>query len=370
MEDKLYWIWLSNIDKVGPIKIKKLLENFETAQGIWYASKEELNTVVGIGPALSNNIMESKLKFSPELEAKKLEKYKVKLVTWQDKCYPKLLKEIYAPPPVLYYQGSLAGLKAPCIAVVGTRNCSEYGKRTAYQLSKKLAQQGISIISGLARGIDTKGHQGALQGGRTYAILGSGLGLDNIYPPENKNLATQIIKQGAVITAYPLGTKAKQHNFPARNRLISGLSLGTLVVEAPNKSGALITANYALKQNREVFAVPSDICRKQSVGSNKLIKSGAKLVSNLKDIIEELRLEKYLVENKSTEMKTKKLKSLNDLTTVQKEIYQLLDTEAQQFEKILAHVKIKSEQLTVALLKLEVAGLAEQLPGKRFRILN
>ncbi|MGM0502546.1 MAG: DNA-processing protein DprA [Bacillota bacterium] len=369
MEDKFYWIWLSKIKGLGPIKLKKLLKHFKTAQEIWRADREELNKVSGIGPVLSSKITNSKLDFSAEAEAKKLKKHNVKLVTWKNKCYPKLLKEIYAPPLVLYYQGSLKGLEEPCLAVVGTRSCTRYGSQVAYKASSNLAQQGFSIISGLARGIDTKSHQGALQTGITYAILGSGL--DNIYPPENKLLAAEIAQKGAVLTAYPVGTKPQKENFPARNRIISGLSLGTLVVEAPNKSGALITANFALEQGREVFAIPGDITKRQSVGTNKLIQVGAKLVQNAEDVTEELALEKLsLNKNRLNEKSFEKTSCSIDLTKQQELVYQLLTTEAQQFEKILIDVKLKSEQLIAILSQLEIIGLVEQLSGKRFRLLN
>jgi len=366
MDYKLYWIWLTKIKGIGPTKVQNLLEEFATARGIWGASREELNKVVGIGSALSSKIIKSKDYFSPSLERNKLKKQGANLVTLQDKCYPKLLKEIYAPPPILYYHGSLDYLQAPCIAVVGTRSCSLYGKRIAQKLSERLAREGFSVISGLARGIDTKAHQGALRTGSTYAVLGSGL--DNIYPPENAKLATKIAQQGAVLTAYPLGQKPARNNFPARNRIISGLSLGTIVVEAPNKSGALITADFAVKQGREVFAIPGDVTREQSVGPHKLIQTGAKLVQSLDDITAELLVEKTSNPQKN-EFKTKTNKG-NNLEDQEKIVYQSLNINAKQFEKILTDVKIEAEQLNSILLQLEIAGLIEQLPGNRFRQIN
>ncbi|MGM0370652.1 MAG: DNA-processing protein DprA [Bacillota bacterium] len=367
MNYKLYWIWLTKIKGIGPIKVKKLLEEFATAQGIWEASREELNNVAGIGSALSSQLIKSKDHFSPSLEKNKLKKQGANLVTLQDKCYPKLLKEIYNPPPILYYQGSLDYLQAPCIAVVGTRNCSRYGEKIAHKLSERLAREGFTVISGLARGIDTKAHQGALRAGATYAVLGSGL--DNIYPPENDKLATKIAQQGAVLTAYPLGQKPARKNFPARNRIISGLSLGTIVVEAPNKSGALITADFAVKQGREVFAIPGDVTKEQSVGPHKLIQTGAKLVQSLDDITAELLVEKTMSAPEKNEFKASNNKE-NDLEDQEKIVYQSLNIRAQQFEKILADVKIKADQLNSILLQLEIAGLIEQLPGNRFRKIN
>nr|WP_275579346.1 DNA-processing protein DprA [Halanaerobacter jeridensis] len=303
----------------------------------------------------------------PAKEKEKLKKAKVKLVTLEDTCYPKLLKEIYAPPPVIYYRGALVKVSRPCLAVVGTRDCTEYGKITAYNLAKKLAEMGFVVVSGLARGIDTKAHQGALQTGMTYAILGSGL--DHIYPPENNHLAEKIAQQGAVITSYQLQTQPQREHFPARNRIISGLSLGTIVIEAPQQSGALITANFSLRQGREVFAIPGNIRKRQSQGTNKLIQSGAKLVQNVDDILEELMLENYLLqdvneEDAEDEIKTKRLNQQ------QKRVYNLLTDEVQQFEKILSNVTMKAKELNSILAQLEIMGLIKQLPGKRICLIN
>ena len=367
MKNKFYWIWLTKIEGVGPLKIKKLLENFKNAQGIWEASREELNSTTGIGPVLSKKIINSKQNFLPKQEQEKLKNSKVKLVSLKDKCYPKLLKEIYVPPPVLYYRGSLINDK-PCLAIVGTRRCSEYGKVIAYNLAKKLAAMGFVVVSGLARGIDTKAHQGALQTGMTYAILGSGF--NHLYPKDNSRLAEKIFHQGAVITAYDLDKQPKRSHFPARNRIISGLSLGTIVIEAPNKSGALITANFALRQGREVFAVPGDIRKNQSVGTNKLIQSGAKLVQDVDDIIEELVLDDYLLNKvKDKESAAKEINEIK-LNQQQKLVYEILTDEVQRFEKILSNVTIKAKELNSILTQLEIMGLIKQLPGKRICLIN
>ena len=366
VDKRLYWIWLSKIKGLGPIKSRELLERFENAQGIWQANKEELNKVPKIGPVLSSQIINSKQKFSPQQEVKKLKKSQVKLVTLKDKCYPKLLKEIYAAPPVLYYRGSLVQCEVPCLAVVGTRSCSEYGKRTAYLLAKKLSSLGFIIVSGLARGIDTRAHQGALQTGLTYAVLGSGF--NHVYPSENSQLAAQIAEQGAVISSYHLDQPPTRGNFPARNRIISGLSLGTIIVEAPTKSGALITANYSLRQGREVFAVPGDINKNSSQGTNDLIKSGAKLVQDVDDVLEELVLDDYLLKRLNKENKTEI--NSNELEQRQNLVYNNLSYQAQQFEKILSNVKMEARELSSILAQLEINGLIQQLPGKRFRLIN
>ena len=364
MDKKLYWIWLTQIKGLGPIKIQNLLGYFKNAQGIWNASQEELNNTPGIGSVLSTEIIETKKNFAPRKEREELKKFSVELVTLEDKCYPKLLKEIYAPPPVLYYRGSLAAVNKPCIAVVGTRSCTQYGKRIAYSLSQELAKEGFVVVSGLARGIDTRAHQGALQRGMTYAILGSGF--KHLYPPENSQLADGIVGQGAVITPYHLRVEPSKSNFPARNRIISGLSLGTIVIEAPNKSGALITANFSLRQGREVFAVPGDINHRQSQGTNKLIQAGAKLVQDIEDIKEELVLDDFSLHRLNKKANTEQQSNEINLNQKQKVVYNLLNNEEQQFEKILSNVKMKAKELNSILSQLEIMGLIKQVSGKRF----
>jgi len=225
---------------------------------------------------------------SPQQAWEKLEKRKIKFVLPSEKAYPFLLKKISVPPRGLYYQGSLFPEMIP-LAVVGTRKISNYGKTVVKKIVQELVNYNFITVSGLAEGVDTIAHQTALKNkGKTIAVLGSGL--DNIYPVSNKKLAQQIIKMGAVISEYPLGTSPHRSNFPCRNRIISGLSRGTLVIEAPVKSGALITANFALEQNREVFAIPGTIFQQNSQGTNKLIQEGAKLVTTINDILKELNI--------------------------------------------------------------------------------
>ncbi|MCK8826327.1 DNA-processing protein DprA [Natroniella acetigena] len=367
MEDKGYWIWLNKIDGFGAQRIKKLLDYFGDAEGIWKADKELLVDVSGIGHSLSQRIIDSKKNFDFKAELKRLHEFEIKVVTLSDKCYPKLLKEIYDPPPILYYKGSIAEINKPCIAVVGSRKCTHYGRKIATKLSQRLAEKGLNVVSGLAYGIDTAAHQGALKSGLTYAILGSGI--DVIYPKENEGLAQKIMKQGAVISSYPLTTKPEGKNFPARNRIISGLCLGTIVVEATKKSGSLITANLALNQGREVFAIPGDITKKQSVGTNQLIQVGAKLVQDLDDVLDELQLSNVnnndIKSNSEDKFDTEIFESLSQY---QQKIYRLLTVNSQQFEHLLSAVELNSAQLNSILLELEVKGLVKQLPGRKFKL--
>ncbi|OCL27074.1 DNA protecting protein DprA [Orenia metallireducens] len=377
MEDKLYWIWLNKVKGLGPIKVKKLLDYFADAKGIWEASIEEITAAEGIGISLGKRIITSKDKFDFEKEYISLNKFGVKVVTLADKCYPKLLKEIYDSPPILYYKGDLSKINRPSLSVVGSRKYTTYGKAIANKLSKRLTELGVSIVSGMARGIDTFAHQGALEGGITYAVLGSGI--DNIYPPENTTLAKRIAEEGAILSPFPLGTRPYAKNFPVRNRIISGLTLGTVVVEATKKSGSLITAEMALEQGREVFAIPGDITREQSKGTNKLIKTGAKLVQNIDDILEELPLLETISSSaeessadlqKDNGLETTNSKLMKELNEKQKIVYNRLSYTPQQFEYLLNTLPLNSAQLNTILLELEIEGIIEQLPGKRFRLAN
>ncbi|PRX33687.1 DNA processing protein [Orenia metallireducens] len=377
MEDKLYWVWLNQIKGLGPIKVKNLLDYFTDAKGVWESNLEEITAIEGIGSSLGNRIITSKGKFDFEKEYISLNKFGVKVVTLVDKCYPKLLKEIYDSPPVLYYKGDLSKINRPSLSIVGSRRYTTYGKAIANKLSKRLTELGVNIVSGMARGIDTFAHQGALEGGITYAILGSGI--DHIYPPENAALAKRIAKEGAILTPFHLGTRPFAKNFPARNRIISGLSLGTIVVEATRKSGSLITADMALEQGREVFAIPGDITKEQSQGTNRLIKSGAKLVQNIDDILEELPLleginsydEEYGINlQKDNSLENRKNKLMKELSEKQKIVYRRLSYTPQQFEYLLNTISLNSAQLNTVLLELEIKGMIEQLPGKRFRLAN
>ncbi|WP_027338678.1 DNA-processing protein DprA [Halonatronum saccharophilum] len=376
MEKKLYWVWLTKVKGLGPLKIRKLLDYFNDAQGVWEAYGEELTNVEGIGPSTAKNIIKSKNTFDFEDEFKLLNKNKVKVVTLSDRCYPKLLKEIYYPPPLLYYRGDIRGIDRPSLAVVGSRRCTTYGKSIAFKVAKRLVDLGVSVVSGMARGIDTAAHKGALKGGATYAILGSGL--DVVYPPENYTLMNEIIDNGAVLSTFPLGTQPHGGNFPIRNRIISGLSLGTLVVEADKKSGSLITANYALDQGREVFAIPGDINKKQSIGTNHLIKSGAKLVQNIDDIREELPLFSLQIGEKrfakgagdTSEEGASFDDRLSVLTEDEVAVYKVLSSKPQQFEYLFNRMNFDTSRLNRVLLDLEIKGFIEQLVGRRFKIVD
>jgi DNA processing protein len=283
-----YWVGFSLIAGIGRVKLTQLENYFGNLEDAWKASPADLKRA-GLDSKPVQTITSWRPKLSLEAEMEKLDRYGVKVLTWHDSDYPSRLKEIYDYPPVLYVRGSLLPEDEWCLAVVGTRRATVYGRQVTEEIVADLAQSKITIVSGLAKGVDSVAHRSALDaGGRSLAVFACGL--DIVYPGENTELARRIIRQGALISEYPLGTKPKPENFPRRNRIMSGLSLGVLIVEADESSGAIITAHLALEQNREVFAIPGSILSPASRGTNHLIQEGAKLVRSYTDILEELNL--------------------------------------------------------------------------------
>lgn len=291
LKENAYWIWLSLIPSLGSIKKQRLLQYFKTPEKILSASKQELLKVEGIGEKIANEILDNNIRKSVKNHITYMEKNNIQFITIQDDEYPQILKEIYDYPISLYVKGNAKILNSKSIAIVGCRDATTYGQNSAKYFGYNLAKEGICVVSGLAKGIDSYAHIGALgasgklnSNGKTIAVLGNGL--DMIYPQENIELANMIIeKGGAIISEYPLGTKPDKMNFPARNRIVSGMSKGVLVVEAKEKSGTLITVDFALEQGRDVFVVPGNINSVHSVGTNRLIKEGARLVNCYQDLI-------------------------------------------------------------------------------------
>ena len=290
MTDIQYFIWLSRLEKIGSIKIQKLLEKFKTVKNIWNATKEELMQIDGIGEELANTILNTKYRENLDKYEAYMKKNNIDIITIYDKYYPEKLKQIYDKPIVLYLKGNKEILNAFSLAIIGCRENSKYGEIATKKLSYELAKKGIVTISGLARGIDSISHSATLQAkGKTIAVIGSGI--DNIYPKENTKLANDIVKNGGVIISeYIVGTKAEKMNFPARNRIISGMSDGVVVIEAKKKSGTMITVDFALEQGKDVFALPGNITSINSEGTNELIKNGAKIITNVQDILEEYNI--------------------------------------------------------------------------------
>jgi DNA processing protein len=289
MSEIKYWLGFNYISGIGPSKIQALLGYYGTLERAWRATESELRDIGFDGRAIQS-FDEARRTFDLDRYAQQVEDSGAKVMTWASPDYPELLREIPAAPPLIFLRGQFEPIDRWAVAVVGTRRLTAYGRQVTHELVSGLVRNGITIVSGLARGIDAVAHRTALdEGGRTIAVMACGI--DKIYPPEHRDMARQIIDgHGVIISDYPLGAEPENTHFPARNRLISGLSLGVLVVEAGEKSGALITSRFALEQNREVFAVPGNINSPVSVGANRLIQQGAKLVLRVEDILEELNL--------------------------------------------------------------------------------
>jgi len=328
-----------------------------------------LKKVEGIGDEIARKILSLSDGKAAEQELERAQKLGVQVLTIEDRDYPFLLKQIYDPPIVLYVKGKFSERDKNSIGIVGSRRPSIQGRLNAEKFGFELASRGITVVSGMARGIDTAAHRGALNAkGRTIAVLGSGL--DVIYPPENRDLSKEIAKNGAVISEFPFGTQPDRQNFPRRNRVVSGLSLGILVVEAGEKSGALITASFALEQGREVFAVPGNVNLPTTKGCHQLIKDGAKLVEKVEDVLEELNIEKVLKpENQgSTAIDSTQGKGTETLplSEEEKKVYKVIEKEPLYIDQIVRLTGMESFKASQILMKLEIRGLIRQLPGKFF----
>ncbi|MDO5556702.1 MAG: DNA-processing protein DprA [Clostridia bacterium] len=286
----MYWVWFSTIKGLGPIKKRALLEIYKSPKVIWGLQKNDLLKIEGIGDKLANEILDKQNKKNIDNYMKILEREKIELITFENKYYPKILKHIYDYPISLYVKGNKAILNDFCLAIIGSRFNTQYGKVVTEAISGELAKRNVNIVSGMASGIDSIAHRSCIENkGKTIAVLGSGL--MEIYPPENKDLFYDIIeKGGAVISEYPVTERPLKNNFPARNRIISGISHGVIVSEAREKSGTIITIDCGLEQGKNIFAVPGNINLETSRGTNNLIKQGAKMVTNIQDILEEYKI--------------------------------------------------------------------------------
>src|SRR6266498_415654 len=370
------WVALNMTPGIGPRAAAKLLERFGSAQAVYRATRVELEKVRLLPEAVDSIIARDRYE-KAEAEIENVRKLGGDILILDDGVYPALLREIYDPPITLYVKGAWSEcLEQPCVAIVGSRKCSTYGQNAASMLARDLAQRGVTIVSGFARGIDAAAHRGALEAaGRTVAVLGTGL--DQSYPREHKKLAEEILDRGgALVTQFPLTTPPVSENFPYRNRVISGLSLGVLVVEAAENSGSLITARLAMEQNREVFAVPGNITSRNSFGTNYLIKgAGAKLVQQWQDVAAELPSEIAAQLLPPPSKKSKKKGELvdqlqltpSDLSDHERTIFKLLSTDTpQQIDALAESTKLSITQLTSALLALEMRELIRALPGMCF----
>ena len=369
----LEWIALSLTPGLGPTKTRKLVEHFGSAHAVFQASLTELEGT-GIQALSAQSIATGKSAELAREEIARAAEAEVKIVSLDDPCYPPRLREIYDPPLILYVRGNSEILSKPGVAMVGTRHPTPYGSGMAERLGCDLAAQGLVVISGLARGVDTASHRGAISAkGKTIAVFGTGV--DVIYPKENSRLSEQILAfGGALISEFPLSTFAAPQNFPIRNRIISGMSLGVLVVEAAEYSGTRITARCALEQNRDVFAVPGNVTNKNSWGPNTLIKQGAKLVATWEDVWEDLPTEVRLAltPSSSPESSGDAVASLfpdDGLPPHEKRILALLKAdEATHIDQLIEKLEseMSSSEIFAALFELELTGKIKQMPGKNF----
>ena len=342
--------------------MRLLWDMFGSGEKIWKADLSELKNS-GLGEKLSQNIFFERKKINPEEEWDALEKEEIKIIPFFSADYPALLKESPYPPALLYIKGALDLNTAPAIAIVGARKCSEYGKQVAYSFSRDLTRAGITIVSGMAFGIDSAAHQGALDAsGKTIAVLGNSLDDENIYPANNLGLSREIAKSGALLSEYPPKTQAGKITFPARNRIIAGVSLGTLVVEAGEKSGALLTAKMALEANREIFSIPGPIFSEVSRGTNSLIQSGAKTVTSIKDVLEELNLEN------SAFLKKEKGPKPNP-SSQEKIILKILSTDPVHIDKMAKLAKLQTAEVAATLSMMEIKGWTKNIGGQNYILL-
>ncbi|HUP27417.1 MAG TPA: DNA-processing protein DprA [Chloroflexia bacterium] len=356
--DAPYWLAMSKVAGIGPARMRLLIEQFGDVRSAWDANLTDL-LAAGLDARTAASLLNFRRSFDFAAELAQLEAAGVKALTWNDDAYPERLKEVDDAPPVLYLLGEIMPADAWAVGVVGTRRATTYGREVTAKLSAGLAEAGVTVVSGLARGIDTVAHLAALDaGGRTIAVLGSGP--DVIYPPENRNLARRIVEEGggAIISEYPLGTEPDAVNFPPRNRIISGLSLGIVVVEAGDKSGALITVSFALEQNREVFAVPGPITSRMSDGPNTLLKRGAKCVTSVEDILEELDIR----------MVSEHVEAVRALPSdpTERLLLELLQDSSQHVDELTNKSGLPPSTVSAVLTMMELKGMVRHLGGMQY----
>ncbi|MDA8233858.1 MAG: DNA-processing protein DprA [Clostridia bacterium] len=359
MKEKLFSIGLHKV--CSSRKMKQLVDVFGTARAAWEAPDNLVREKVAWKPVELEEFLSSRRKVSLDQEGEKLAKAGAYVICHGEADYPANLAHIPGAPTLLYVRGDLSRLKAMAVAVVGTRKASPYGLGVARQLGRELTEAGIWVVSGMARGIDTAAHKGALAAGGTVAVLGCGV--DVVYPRENKSLMEEIIATGAVVSEIPLGMGPQDWMFPARNRIISGLTLGTVVVEAEKRSGALITVDFALEQGRDVFAVPGPITSSTSQGPHNLIKQGAKLVGGIEDILEELAYDTLFPERMTRRVET----AGSPVSPEEKMVLNLLHEFPLQVDELAQRLQLPTQQVLTVLMYLELKGLVQQLPGQIYQ---
>jgi len=364
MESREALVALNMIEHVGPVRVRQLLEHFGDAPAVLHASKLRLLQVRGIGEETAEAIANWEKSVDLDGEVKRIQESGCHILTQTDDEYPELLRQIYDPPIVLYVKGGLTAKDKNAVAMVGSRLTTHYGLETARKLAYQLAYVGVTVVSGGARGIDTAAHQGALSAkGRTIAVMGTGINI--IFPPENRELFERIATNGAVITQFPFNRKADKQSFPIRNRIVAGMTLGTVVVEANLTSGALITAGMAIDNGRQLFAVPGRIDSPQSKGCHDLIKKGAKLCEGAEDVLSEFEYLFPASNRPPSPAESGTLPALN-LSGNEQKVYDALSNEEMTMDEVIRCSGLPASAVSVALLGLEMKRVVRQLPGKLF----
>jgi DNA processing protein len=356
LDPKAYWVGFNLVKGIGSVRLNQIREFYGSLEVAWNSPAEGL-----VSAGLPQKVVENFTKIRQQLDLNRvmdeIGKKGIKILTLQDEDYPRRLKEINQPPPVLYVKGSINVEDEWAVAVVGTRRVTAYGRQVASEIAQFLAQNGITVISGLARGVDAISHQAALKaGGRTVAVLGSGV--DVVYPPEHAKLANEITSQGALVSDYPVGTQPDGINFPPRNRIISGLSMATIVVEAGEKSGALITAEFAVEQGKEVFAVPGSILTPQSEGTNRLIEQGARPLLKMSEILDTLKLEQIPEKQNS-----RRQFPLNPIET---KLLSALSQDPIHIDEVCSQAGLPISEVSATLTMLELKGMVSQVGGMNY----
>ena len=360
MEEREAYVALNMMEGLGPVRVKALVEALGSPKAIFAADESALLSAKGVGRGLAQKILEQRACIEWEEELAACERLGIDLITLADVGYPKNLKNIHDPPLALYVKGKLPEDKKLSVAMIGSRRSTHYGTQVTDRLAFQLSKAGVVVISGLARGIDAAGHKGCLKGGgETVAVLGSAM--DKLYPAEHEDLAEKISQQGAVVSEFPLGTAPGRTTFPMRNRIVSGLSAGVLVVEAARRSGAMITVDEATAQGRLIFAVPGRVDSPASQGCHFLIKQGAKLVADVSDILDEFE---YLFNSKDLEVEGARAPALDHLNDAEQQVIRALAEGALNIDELAQATSLASPQLSAMLIGLEMKRLIRMLPGR------
>jgi DNA processing protein len=356
LSDPRYWIGFNLVKGIGAVRLQALIDHFGDLQIAWRSAPQDLRAA-GLSPKLVERFLDVRAGIDLDGLYSKLETQNVRVLTWEDEAYPTRLKEIDQPPPVLYLRGELLGEDSWAVAVVGTRRVTSYGRQITEEIASYLAQNGVTVVSGLARGVDAVAHQAALKaGGRTLAVLGSGV--DRIYPPEHRALSEKIIQSGALLSDYALGTPPESSNFPPRNRIISGISRAVIVIEAGETSGALITAAFAAEQGREVFAVPGSILAPQSKGTNRLIQQGAHPLLNAQDVLDTLDLA-HISEHRT-------VRKVLPADETEAKLLNVLGPEPLHVDEIRNQTDLPIDKVSATLALMELKGIVRQVGGMHY----